>query len=664
MLGRPEKHCRRRLLVAAALVVGLGIVGASPTEAATRFVSPKGKDAGTCTQLLCATIKYALSKAGNGDIIDLAPGTYTEACIVVDKDVTIRGHGAAVTVVQAAAKAGVASGRVFCLGNKKKKVKIAIEKLTARYGRSSFGGGIHVGVSADVTISDSKIVNNAAVGSSGLGGSVAAGGGILVNQMASLKIVDSTIANNTAASEKGLPTGGGIFAYCFSTLTIENSTISGNTAKYHGGGIATGAPSTLTIKDSTINNNNVGAGGGGISSGDKATISNTTVANNGASYGGGIQNDGAMVIVDSKITSNGAGRGGGISNAGVLTVRKSTLSGNGAYHGGGIEQLGATGNSVTIVNSTLSGNSANWGGAMRVGGPATITSSTLAGNATNAVHEDAAGISSSGTITIKNSIVAHNLSGGLNPGKNCYGKGTIKALGVNLDTDKSCPGFTHVTTSQLKLGPLLVNLPGSTATMALAAGSAAIDAASDCKDAKGNKLTTDQRGVKRPQPSKGKCDVGAYERNGLVTISGDLNSDGKVNVIDARIAQQIAGQFGKYTKAGDWNGDGEVDSLDVMAIASTGIGLITGPYTLTVTKGGAGGGQVTSTPLGIVCGAACAIGFAGGTKVVLIATPDKFSAISGWKGCDSATDDECIVDMNGHRTVKAEFVIKASISGR
>ena len=62
----------------------------------------------------------------------------------------------------------------------------------------------------------------------------------------------------------------------------------------------------------------------------------------------------------------------------------------------------------------------------------------------------------------------------------------------------------------LKLGELTDN-GGPTKTHALGAGSVAIDVISveDCVDTEGAPLTTDQRGVARPQGDS--CDVGAFE---------------------------------------------------------------------------------------------------------------------------------------------------------
>src|SRR5262249_59675105 len=56
------------------------------------------------------------------------------------------------------------------------------------------------------------------------------------------------------------------------------------------------------------------------------------------------------------------------------------------------------------------------------------------------------------------------------------------------------------------------------------------------------------------------------------------------------------------------------------------------PQTLTVTTSGAGHGTVGSVPAGIRCGATCSASFAGGSTVVLTATPDAGSKLAGWSG--------------------------------
>ncbi|MGB2683237.1 MAG: hypothetical protein WBE39_18240, partial [Candidatus Competibacter sp.] len=77
-------------------------------------------------------------------------------------------------------------------------------------------------------------------------------------------------------------------------------------------------------------------------------------------------------------------------------------------------------------------------------------------------------------------------------------------------------------------------------------------------------------------------------------------------------------------------------------------------YSLTVTKAGSGAGTVASNPAGINCGSACSYGFAGGTNVILTATPASGSVFAGWSGACTGTGT-CTVPMSAAKTVKATF---------
>jgi hypothetical protein len=74
---------------------------------------------------------------------------------------------------------------------------------------------------------------------------------------------------------------------------------------------------------------------------------------------------------------------------------------------------------------------------------------------------------------------------------------------------------------------------------------------------------------------------------------------------------------------------------------------------LTVTKSGAGSGTVTSSPLGINCGADCTQDYSYNTIVTLTASPDAGSTFTGWSGDSDCTDG--IVTMNGNKTCTATF---------
>jgi hypothetical protein len=111
---------------------------------------------------------------------------------------------------------------------------------------------------------------------------------------------------------------------------------------------------------------------------------------------------------------------------------------------------------------------------------------------------------------VKNTIIANNPIGG-----NCFVQPAV-SRGDNLSDDTSCaaffnqPGDMNSTGAGLDAGGLKNN-GGPTQTIAPLPTSPAVDAipVSACTDAAGNPVTTDQRGVERPQGLA--CDIGAFE---------------------------------------------------------------------------------------------------------------------------------------------------------
>ncbi len=236
---------------------------------------------------------------------------------------------------------------------------------------------------------------------------------------------------------------------------------------------------TVMISDLTIRNgNSSGLAGGGIRNGGTLDLQDIALSSNvSANDGGAILNLVTLTITNSTINGNTAsGNGGGIFNSGNLTLRNSTVTSNTATdEGGGI--FNTTGATATINNTTISHNSA----AINNGG----------------------GISDNGTITLTNTIVANNT------GNNCAS--TIPSMGNNLDSGNTC-GFTgagDITNQDPRLD-VLANNGGLTLTRALLTGSPAIDAGS-IPPALPACEATDQRGVTRPFPVGGACDIGAFE---------------------------------------------------------------------------------------------------------------------------------------------------------
>jgi hypothetical protein len=75
--------------------------------------------------------------------------------------------------------------------------------------------------------------------------------------------------------------------------------------------------------------------------------------------------------------------------------------------------------------------------------------------------------------------------------------------------------------------------------------------------------------------------------------------------------------------------------------------------TVTLRSVGGGGGKVTSTPVGIDCGATCQASFSSGATVSLVATPKGNHVFAGWSGdCSGAT---CSLSMAAAHDVTATF---------
>ena len=256
--------------------------------------------------------------------------------------------------------------------------------------------------------------------------------------------------------------GGGIYNYG-GTLTVSNSTLSGNSAS-QGSGIYNGG--TLLVSNSTVSANTIDPNpgfvvGGAIFNEGTLTVSNSTFSGNADVIGdaGGIYNDtnAASTVIGSTFSGNSASQYGGvIYSQGSLSVSNSTFFGNTGLIGGGIANYDGT---LTVSNSTFSGNiSPNGGGIANLSGTVTLLSTIVAGNT------DSGG-------------VPHDVGGQLQSDStnNLIGDGS-GMTGISNGT-----GGNQVGTDSNPIDPLLGALAsngGPTQTMALLAGSPAINAGS------------------------------------------------------------------------------------------------------------------------------------------------------------------------------------------
>ncbi len=78
-------------------------------------------------------------------------------------------------------------------------------------------------------------------------------------------------------------------------------------------------------------------------------------------------------------------------------------------------------------------------------------------------------------------------------------------------------------------------------------------------------------------------------------------------------------------------------------------------YVLTVTKAGAGGGTVTSTPDGINCGSDCSEAYKVDTEVTLVAVANANSTFAGWGGACTGAAGACVIAITAAKNVTATF---------
>ncbi|MBN1391688.1 MAG: right-handed parallel beta-helix repeat-containing protein [Sedimentisphaerales bacterium] len=307
------------------------------------------------------TIQSAIGAAANGDVVLVAPGTYTGTgnrdIDFLGKTVTVRsivpcfvaqtiidcssaGRGfrfhsgedansvlAGITITNGSAYYG---GGIYCSGSSPTITNCTITGNSVLY----FGGGIYC-------IGGCPVITNCVITGNSVGDS--SGGGGIHCEDANSVITGCTINDNRG---NGIGCEG-------SSGTITGCSISGNFG-LSGGGISGGrAGASVSIIDCLIKANS----DNGIRNCD-GLIQNCTISENSAgSYGGGIANcDG--IINNCTIANNSSeSKGGGLYNC-TGQITNCTFSGNSAEYGGGIFNSSS---SLTVANCILWGNTATYG---------------------------------------------------------------------------------------------------------------------------------------------------------------------------------------------------------------------------------------------------------------------------------------------------------------
>lgn len=292
---------------------------------------------------------------------------------------------------------------------------------TIQGNKADNGGGIHMGEARDTsktpskaTITDTKILENEAIGS-GEGGGVYVGG----------PRADATLKGCTVANNKSVSTGGGIAAK-LGTVTLDDTTVENNQAVNGGGlfhlGIA--VPGSLTLQNgSIIRNNTASSMGGGLFLWGNVGLKseNSEISGNKALYGAGIAASQytanfaspKLELVDTKVNSNGDANtvmGGGLYAAQgvVLNAKNTKFLDNTAKSGGGI--LLWSNSSADLNNSEVSGNKAtgNGGGVYIWDSTCSLTTSNGTVFRENSGYRGGGIFSSGGTVTVEDSTFEKN----------------------------------------------------------------------------------------------------------------------------------------------------------------------------------------------------------------------------------------------------------------
>jgi parallel beta-helix repeat protein len=296
------------------IVLGL-ILLADSVESRPWYITPDGSgDA--------PTIQAGITAAGTGDIVLLAPGTYTG---VGNRDIDFLGKAITVT-----SESGRDVTIIDCLG-----LGVGFQFYTNE-GPSSVLSG--------VTIRN--------------GNSLGEGGGIYCHSSS------PTITNNTISGNSAATLGGGIVCYSASP-TMTYNIISGNSASW-GGAIAC-INACPTISSNTISDNSASYGSGGIYCVESSpSITSNTISNNSAPSGGGIYCDtycsptitNNIIEMNSAVVMGGAGGGIYCAYSSSATIINNTISQNSASLGGGIYCFKS---SPSIQNTIISFNGTGGG---------------------------------------------------------------------------------------------------------------------------------------------------------------------------------------------------------------------------------------------------------------------------------------------------------------
>jgi len=285
------------------LTAVLTALGAAPTQASVIRV-PADQP----------TIQAAINAAANGDVIQVAPGTYIENINFQGKAIRLSSdQGPQVTVID-----GSQAGPVVTFKSAETPQSV-LSGFTLRNGRASVspgldGGGIFIQNSSPTIVGNIIANNSAASGGGGISSSFGSpviernlitnngqtpgfsggvgGGGVSITGASAAQLLDNRIEGNSWSTSSG----GGLTLFAAGTPTVRNNVITGNTAYSQGGGVWIVNISDALFVQNTITRNAAGSGGGVYymvpSGGRGPYFINNTISGNSSAQGSGIYAEG------------------------------------------------------------------------------------------------------------------------------------------------------------------------------------------------------------------------------------------------------------------------------------------------------------------------------------------------------------------------------------
>ena len=444
-------------------------------------------------------------------------------------DITINGNGATIQRNTA--------GDLRLLVIAGSGTEVIINKVVFKNAKATLNGAAIAAMwqKVKLTVNDCVFENNAITPT---GANTEDGGGAILIHEGFLTVTNSIFRGNSA------PNGGAIKCL-LSNLSLANCVFENNATTGSGNNGGAGIAVDGAFNDFT--NQNAYNPARSVNIQNCRFLSNTDIKQGGGIflYTYGV----TLVTIDqcyfkSNTSPSGAGMHfGSDGDAGaVCTITNSTFDSNiSSGSGGAINYYSPNANpTLSLTNSTIAFNIANGlggsgGGIAVFGNPKlNVNNCTVARNHTRGWGGGIA----NGTTTIRNTIIANNTAtnqdnfyGTNNQQQNCAGGNGFNGAappppyhtgGNNLEfpvrTSSAGGGlqnnaFCTVTTIEAdpKLDDAVKDNGGSVPTLAILAGSAAIDAGNNC-------ISTDQRGTAR----NGNCDIGAFEFSSVVAATPSL----------------------------------------------------------------------------------------------------------------------------------------------